>query len=120
PVRTIEVGLRLRVGRNEDTFPAQPTIIDLNGQAIRLNVSFLGTGRLRIELERNELLTNTNQIFIPFELTGGNQIGKNYFWRVNFDYKLSSNLQTTISYDGRLQGSSKPIHTMRAEARAYF
>ncbi len=120
PVRTIEVGLRLKVGRNEDTFPAQPTIIDFNGQAVRLNVSFLGTGRLRIELERNELLANTNQNFIPFELTGGNQIGKNYFWRVNFDYKLSSNLQTTISYDGRLQGSSKPIHTMRAEVRAYF
>ncbi|MEP0862499.1 MAG: hypothetical protein HRF52_13765 [Ignavibacterium sp.] len=120
PVRTIEVGFKIRVGRNEDTFPTQPTIIDLNGQAVRLNISFLGTGRLRIELERNELLANTNQNFIPFELTGGNQIGKNYFWRVNFDYKLSSNLQTTISYDGRLQGSSKPIHTMRAEARAYF
>lgn len=120
PVRTVEVGFKIRVGRNEDTFPTQPTIIDLNGQAVRLNISFLGTGRLRIELERNELLANTNQNFIPFELTGGNQIGKNYFWRVNFDYKLSSNLQTTISYDGRLQGSSKPIHTMRAEARAYF
>lgn len=120
PVRTVEVGFKIRVGRNEDTFPTQPTTIDLNGQAVRLNISFLGTGRLRIELERNELLANTNQNFIPFELTGGNQIGKNYFWRVNFDYKLSSNLQTTISYDGRLQGSSKPIHTMRAEARAYF
>lgn len=120
PLRTIEVGFKIRVGRNEDKFPDQPTIIDLNGQAIRLNISFLGTGRLRIELERNELLSNSQQNFLPFELTGGNQLGKNYFWRVNFDYKLSSNLQTTISYDGRLQGSSKPIHTMRAEARAYF
>lgn len=120
PIRTIEVGFKLKVGRNQDTFPTKPTIIDLNGQALRLNISFLGIGRLRIELERNELSVNTNQNFIPFELTAGNQIGKNYYWRVNFDYKLSSNLQTTISYDGRLQGSSKPIHTMRAEARAYF
>lgn len=120
PVRTIEVGFKLKVGRNEDTFPAQPTVIDLNGQAVRLNISFLGTGRLRVELERNELFSNTKLNFIPFELTGGNQIGKNYYWRVNFDYRLSSNLQTTISYDGRLQGTSKPIHTMRAEARAYF
>jgi len=120
PVRTIEVGFKIRVGRNEDKFPIQPTLIDFNGQAMRLNVSFLGTGRLRIEIERNELLSNTQQNFLPFELTGGNQIGKNYFWRVNFDYKLSSNLQTTVSYDGRLQGSSKSVHTMRAEARAYF
>lgn len=120
PVRTIEVGFKIRVGRNEDKFPIQPTIIDFNGQALRLNVSFLGTGRLRIELERNELLSNIQQNFLPFELTGGNQIGKNYYWRINFDYKLSSNLQSTLSYDGRLQGSSRPIHTMRAEARAYF
>lgn len=120
PSRTIEAGFKIRVGRNEDTFPAQPTIIDVNGQAIRFNLSFLGVGRLRVEIERNELLANTTQNFIPFEITGGNQIGKNYFWRVNFDYKLSSNLQTTLSYDGRLQGTSKPIHTMRAEARAFF
>ncbi|MCL6494652.1 MAG: hypothetical protein K6T54_07710, partial [Ignavibacterium sp.] len=120
PSRTIEVGFKIRVGRNEDTYPVQPTIIDINGQAIRFNLSFLGVGRLRIEVERNELLANTTQNFIPFEITGGNQIGKNYFWRVNFDYKLSSNLQTTVSYDGRLQGSSKTIHTMRAEARAFF
>lgn len=120
PSRMIEVGFKIRVGRNEDTYPAQPTIIDINGQAIRFNLSFLGFGRLRIEVERNELLANTTQNFIPFEITGGNQIGKNYFWRVNFDYKLSSNLQTTVSYDGRLQGSSKTIHTMRAEARAFF
>lgn len=120
PSRTIEVGFKIRVGRNEDTFPTQPTIIDVNGQAMRFNLSFLGVGRLRVEVERNELLANTTQNFIPFEITGGNQIGKNYFWRVNFDYKLSSNLQTTLSYDGRLQGTSKPIHTMRAEARAFF
>lgn len=120
PVRTLEVGFKIRVGRNEDTYPQQPTIIDINGQLFRLNLSFLGNGRLRVEIERNELLANTNQNFIPFEITGGNQIGKNYFWRLNFDYRLTSNLQTTLSYDGRLQGTSKPVHTMRAEARAYF
>jgi hypothetical protein len=120
PARTIEVGFKVRVGRNTDSYPSQPTVIDINSQAIRFNLSFLSFGRLRIELERNELLANNTQNFIPYEITGGNQIGKNYFWRVNFDYKLSANLQTTLSYDGRLQGNIKPIHTMRAEARAFF
>ena len=55
---------------------------------------------MRVEIERNELIANTTQNLIPYELTAGNQIGKNYFWRLNFDYKLSSFLQTTISYDG--------------------
>lgn len=120
PVRQIEVGFRIKVGRSEDTFPESPTVIDLNSQLIRFNLSFLGTGRLRIELERNELIANTTQNFIPFELTGGNQIGKNFYWRVNFDYRLSANLQTTLSYDGRMLQGSRAIHTARAEARAYF
>lgn len=120
PLRSIEVGFRIKVGRSEDVFPATPTIIDLNSQLIRFNLSFLGTGRLRVEIERNELIASTLQNFIPFELTGGNQIGKNYYWRVNFDYRLSANLQTTLSYDGRLLGKSRAIHTARAEARAYF
>lgn len=90
PDRNIEVGFRIKAGRSEDGYPATPTIIDLNSQLIRFNLSFLGTGRLRVEIERNELIANTTQNLIPYELTAGNQIGKNYFWRLNFDYKLSS------------------------------
>jgi len=120
PDRDIEVGFRIKAGQSEDSHPTEPTIIDLNSQLIRFNLSFLGTGRLRIEIERNELIANTNQNSIPYELTAGNQIGKNYYWRLNFDYKLSSFLQTTIGYDGRVQGTNKVIHTAKAEARAYF
>lgn len=120
PERNIEVGFRLKVGRSEDSYPQTPTIIDLNSQLIRLNLSFLGAGRLRLEIERNELNANTIQNYIPYELTNGNQVGKNYYWRLNFDYRLTAFLQTTVSYDGRVQGGSKVIHTARAEARAYF
>lgn len=120
PDKNIEVGFRLKAGRSEDTHPETPTVIDLNSQLLRFNLSFLGTGRLRIEIERNELLSNTTENFIPYELTNGNQIGKNYYWRFNFDYRLSSFLQTTISYDGRVQGGNRVVHTARAEARAYF
>ncbi len=120
PDRNIEVGFRLKVGKSEDSYPQIPTVINLNSQLIRMNISFLGTGRIRIEIERNELNANTSQNFIPYELTNGNQIGKNYYWRFNFDYRLTSFLQTTISYDGRVQGASKIVHTARAEARAYF
>jgi hypothetical protein len=120
PVRTLEVGFVVKVGRSEDTFPDNPTIIDLNSQKLRFNLSFTGVGRLRIELERSELITNTTENFIPFELTSGNRIGKNYFGRLNFDYRVASFLQITMNYDGRFQGGGKVIHTARAEARAYF
>ncbi len=120
PQNSIEVGFKIKVGRNTDYFPAVPTVIDLNSQSIRFNLSFAGTGRLRIELERDELTGNTSDNFLPFELTAGNVLGKNYFWNLNFDYRINSFLQSTVSYDGRLQGASRAIHTARAEVRAYF
>jgi hypothetical protein len=120
PDRNVEVGFKIKVGRNIDSYPEIPTVIDLNSQTVRFNLSFAGTGRLRIELERDELTGNTSENFLPFELTAGNQLGKNYYWRLNFDYRINTFLQSTVSYDGRLQGSSRAIHTARAEVRAYF
>ncbi|MBK7868736.1 MAG: hypothetical protein IPJ75_18035 [Ignavibacteriales bacterium] len=85
-----------------------------------MNFSFAGTGRVRFEVERTELIKNDTENFLPFELTNGNLVGKNYFWRLNFDYRISANLQSTLGYDGRSQGGGKVIHTARAEVRAFF
>ena len=120
PGRNLEVGFILKVGRSEDSYPEVPTIIDLNSQRLRFNLNFTGIGRLRIEVERSELVANTTEAFIPFELPGGRVVGKNYFARVNFDYRIASFLQITLDYNGRLQGTDRAIHTARAEARAYF
>ena len=120
PERNIEVGFKIQVSRSEDNYPKSPTIIDNNSQALRFNFSFAGSGRLRMEVERSELIGKSNENFLPFELTRGNVIGKNYFWRLNFDYRLTANLQSTVNYDGRLLSGGKPVHTARAEVRAYF
>ncbi|HKI78861.1 MAG TPA: hypothetical protein VKA26_09990 [Ignavibacteriaceae bacterium] len=120
PENNVEVGFAFKVGRSTDDYPDRPSVIDFNVETIRMNLSFAGSGRLRIELERNELNGNSEGNYLPFELTQGNIIGKNYYWRLNFDYRISSNLQSTLSYDGRWQGAGKVIHTARAEFRAYF
>ena len=120
PENYVEVGFAFKVGRSTDYFPAVPTVIDLNSESLRMNLSFAGTGRLRIEINRVELNGNESNNYLPFELTQGNVIGKNYFWSVNFDYRIGSNLQSTIYYQGRWQGSGLVVHTLRAEMRAYF
>jgi hypothetical protein len=120
PAKNIEVGFKLTAARSEDIYPELPTVIDLNAVELRFNLAIAGSGRLRVEVERSELIANNTQNFIPFELTMGNYIGKNYFWRLNFDYRISSNLQSTLSYDGRQQAAGKVIHTGKAEVRAYF
>lgn len=120
PQREIEIGFKLEAGRSEDNFQFIPSIIDLNSITLRVNFSFENIGRLRIEAERTELISTSNSSNLPYEMTRGNVIGKNYFWRVYFDYRISSFVQTSFSYDARVQGSSRVIQTMRAEARAYF
>ncbi|MBL1213674.1 MAG: hypothetical protein D8M61_10045 [Ignavibacteriae bacterium] len=120
PIRNLEVGFKVSFGRIEDNFPTTPTVIDNNFQSLRFNLSFAGKGRIRAEAERDELLSSTTTNAIPFEVTRGKVIGKNYRWRFSFDYRVAANFQTTVSYDGRKQGEGKVVHTMRAEARAYF
>lgn len=120
PINILEVGFVVKAGRQEDFFPETPTIIDNNTQIVRVNLSFAGKGRIRFEAERTEISANTEDNVIPFEITKGNYIGKNYYLRLNFDYRVASNLQTSLTYDGRAPAGSKLIHTFKAEARAYF
>lgn len=120
PEQQIEVGFKFEFGQSRDALPEQPTIIDNNSQLIRFTYSFAGRGRIRTEVERRELIANTGNNRIPFEITRGSSIGKNYYWRLNADYRIATNLQTSLNYDGRITKNLSPIHTLRAEARAYF
>ncbi len=120
PEQNIEFGFVIKVGKSEDDYPKTPTLINLNSQALRFTMSFAGTGRLRLQLERDEYNANTLTNFIPFELTNGYEVGKNYILSGSFDYRITNNLQASINYSGRSEAGSKIIHNLRAEARAYF
>ena len=120
PIREMEVGFKLEVARSLDQYPAKPSTVDLNSFILRSTYSFENTGRLRVEVERTELTSSSSDYNIPFEVLRGNVIGKNYFWRVFFDFRVSSLIQTSVSYDARKLGGGRVIHTMRTEAKAYF
>lgn len=120
PFNKLEVGFKIQTGRSIDSYPSTPAKVDMNSLLIRVNYSIANIGRIRVETERLELTSTTSISNIPFEITRGNVIGKNYFWRVFFDYRIGSNIQTSLSYDARLLGRNKVIHTMHAEARAFF
>ncbi len=120
PYRNIEVGMRFSVSRSKDLFPSVPSVIDINSQTLRLTFSFLRKGRLRTEIERSEIGLNNQNNSVPFEITKGSAVGKNYLLRINFEYRIGANLQTTVGYLGRKQGAGRIIHSLRAEARAYF
>jgi len=66
------------------------------------------------------MIVNQNLNYIPFELTRGYFIGRNFIWRLTADYQFANSIQTSLIYDGRMHGKSNPVHTATAEVRAYF
>ncbi|HEX9005690.1 MAG TPA: hypothetical protein VF889_00250, partial [Bacteroidota bacterium] len=120
PEPDLEVGFKVETARSTDWLPAVPVQADLNVQTIRTTYAFRGAGQLHAEMGREEMrLSRTPDIF-PYELTGGRVGGLTWVWRAAFDYRVTQFLQATVNYDGRTEGGAAPVHTARAEVRAFF
>ncbi|MCB0721538.1 MAG: hypothetical protein KDC42_04455 [Ignavibacteriae bacterium] len=120
PVKEIESGFTFGFARATDFFPTVPTDADINQQILRFIYSFIGAGRIRLELERDEVLLSNSNVAIPYELTNGRVEGKSYFWRAILDYSLTKNIQASVNYNGRIEGSNRVIHTGQAQVTAFF
>ncbi len=77
---------------------------------------------MRVDFSREEvtLENSTAGTLVPFDLTAGRLEGKTFLWGISFDYKLSNNLQSSLQYTGRSEQSHDPVHTAKAEVRAFF
>jgi hypothetical protein len=124
PEQNIEVGFKLDVGKSVDRYPAttggRETQASLNSESLRMTFSFETRGRARFELERDEVLISNPPQYVPFELTNGAVVGRSWLWRVGVDYRFGSFVQATLNYDGRIERDRSPVHTARAEVRAFF
>lgn len=120
PISSIESGFQFNYTKSDDIYPVKPMTANINQQILRFVYSFTSLGRLRLEIERDEVILNTSDTSFPYELTSGRPAGKSYYWRGVFDYSISKNIQATINYDGRVEGSKQVIHTGRAQVTAFF
>lgn len=57
---------------------------------------------------------------IGFEILEGLKKGNNYLWNTSFTKRLQNNVDFIINYEGRKTGSSRIIHTARAQVKATF
>ncbi len=55
-----------------------------------------------------------------FAMLNGLQKGNNFLWELNFDRRLSSNIQLSLGYQGRKTGTARVVHVGQAEIRALF
>ncbi|MBP6672850.1 MAG: hypothetical protein KA247_06855, partial [Bacteroidetes bacterium] len=122
PETNIEIGIQLETSQSQDRSPRIPVTSDFNGQTLRLVYGFLGNGQLRTEVSREEILISNllPGYALPYELTAGRDIGKNFLWSIGAEYRLAGNVQFSLQYSGRTTSRTDVIHTGRMEIRAFF
>jgi hypothetical protein len=120
PDQLLEVGWKFDVAHAADAVRSPALTSDFNGQTFRVVYAFLGVGQARVEAAREEIVLNTAVDVFPFELTGGRVAGKTWLWRAAMEYRVTQFLQGTMNYEGRVEGARSPVHTARAEVRAFF
>ncbi|MEW5800371.1 MAG: hypothetical protein AB1728_15335, partial [Bacteroidota bacterium] len=122
PEQNIEIGFKIETTQSEDNAVSRGVLANFNGQTVRSVIAFQGNGQLRLELTREEvLLSNSPAAYsIPFEMTSGRDLGKQYLWSASSEYKLGSNVQFSLQYSGRTTSRANVIHTGRMEVRAFF
>lgn len=105
-------------------FGGEDATANINEAGLTAIRSFPGIGQLRAGITREEVTAEHLVVDVlhpvPYEFTEGKALGKSYLWQMTFDYRITSNLQLSFSYNGRSEGGRAPVHLGRMEARAFF
>jgi hypothetical protein len=123
PALNWEVGFNFGVTEIVNSFGGIHATANINVEGIRIVQSFPGEGQLHAEVNREEVVLvnvkDPTQV-LPYEFTEGKVTGQSYLWQLIFDYRITSNLQLSINYNGRSEGGRTPVHFARMEAKAFF
>ena len=120
PRQSLELALKTKYARALDR-GERPLEVNFFALAPRVNYSIRSKGRLRAELELNQVDTNPANAYVPYEMVSGNRSGTNLRWTASFDYTVSRYLRASLNWNGRYEDYLKrPIYTIRAEMRAFF
>jgi len=117
PEQSVELGFSIGLG---DATNFDTTEASMNDQSVRLVFSFEGKGQLKAEMGREEVVLARGGTFPPFELTSGRIAGKTWLWNLSLEYRVTQFIQASVGYDGRKEADLAPVHTARAEVRAFF
>jgi hypothetical protein len=121
PVQRLELALKSGASLNRDVVQTPNTEANLISLAPRSNYSLSQKGRLRAEIEWTRVTVSPPDRLIPYELTRGNRAGTTFRWNFSFEYRVSRNVQASLSYFGRSEPQRPDTqHIAKMEMRAFF
>ncbi|MBN2088500.1 hypothetical protein JW964_02760 [candidate division KSB1 bacterium] len=119
PWSDLELALKSRFNDDTDQFPVETTEATLLSLIPRVNYAFRAKGRLSAQYEWAQV--KSNKELLPYEMVNGNSDGLSQRWEFTFNYRISKNVQGSLSYNGRNEKRRGGIiHLGRAEVRAFF
>jgi len=87
----------------------------------RVTYSLRGKGRLSSELEWVQVNAEPQGQVLPYELARGNREGTTFRWNLAFEYRVTGNVNFSLSYLGRKEADRAQIaHLGKMEMRASF
>jgi len=93
----------------------------INNNALELTYNRSSKSNIRSRVEWVNIQYNgLKNTALEFILLDGLQNGTNYIWSLQFDQRITTNTQLSISYDGRKTQNSNIVHNVRAQVRATF
>ncbi len=87
----------------------------------RVTCLLRGKGRLSSELEWAQVNAEPQGQVLPYELARGNREGTTFRWNLAFEYRVTGNVNFSLSYLGRKEADRAQIaHLGKMEMRASF
>jgi len=122
PGTIFRISLLYKYGEKENTFGTgfQKAFIHNAGFELKYNQTEKGSFNMRLDVVQMRY-NDVESSAIAFEMLNGLSNGTNYTWEALYQRNINSNLQISISYNGRKTASnSNIVHLGSGTIRAFF
>ena len=120
PNRKVEIGSKFGLGWDRDLKRSDELKATLRELELRNNYFLRGRGMIRLLAGWANVGVSPKGAPITYEMANGFKEGNNYRWSVGLDYRLGTNLNASLTYEGRNESGRRTRHIGRAEVRAWF
>jgi len=120
PSSKIEFGSKIKLGWDTDSKQSSDIKATLREIELRNNYFLKKRGMVRLQVGWARVKVTPGNTPITFEMADGFKEGDNFKWSVGVDYRIGSNLNAMLTYEGKNESFRETRHIGRAEVRAWF